>query len=406
MNVVKKIYCRAFQICFRAAIPLLPYTEPKILEGMDKIPKVLEKFDYHKVLIVTDKGITKVGLGKQLTDILDKEDISYEYFDETVANPTIANVEAARALYLEGKCEAIVALGGGSSMDCAKAAGARVVKPNQPISKMKGILKVHKKIPLLLAIPTTAGTGSETTLAAVITDEENHYKYPINDFPLIQKYAVLDYKVTTSLPKHLTATTGMDALTHAVEAYIGRSTTRYTRKKAIRAVKLIGRNLKKVYDNGEDAKARMNMLKAAYCAGVAFTQSYVGYVHGVAHSLGGQYGVPHGLANAVILPYVLEMYGESCYKKLAKLAVKANVIEEKSTTEETAKAFIRWIKDMNQSMDIPDYIEEINEEDIPAMAKHADKESNPLYPVPKLMNAKELEEVYRKVKKHDVQDGN
>lgn len=406
MNVVKKIYCRAFQICFRAAIPLLPYTEPKILEGMDKIPKVLEKFDYHKVLIVTDKGITKVGLGKQLTDILDKEDISYEYFDETVANPTIANVEAARALYLEGKCEAIVALGGGSSMDCAKAAGARVVKPNQPISKMKGILKVHKKIPLLLAIPTTAGTGSETTLAAVITDEENHYKYPINDFPLIPKYAVLDYKVTTSLPKHLTATTGMDALTHAVEAYIGRSTTRYTRKKAIRAVKLIGRNLKKVYDNGEDAKARMNMLKAAYCAGVAFTQSYVGYVHGVAHSLGGQYGVPHSLANAVILPYVLEMYGESCYKKLAKLAVKANVIEEKSTTEETAKAFIRWIKDMNQSMDIPDYIEEINEEDIPAMAKHADKESNPLYPVPKLMNAKELEEVYRKVKKHDVQDGN
>ena len=346
MNVVKKIYCRAFQICFRVAIPLLPYTEPKILEGMDKIPKVLEKFDYHKVLIVTDKGITKVGLGKQLTDILDKEDISYEYFDETVANPTIANVEAARALYLEGKCEAIVALGGGSSMDCAKAAGARVVKPNQPISKMKGILKVHKKIPLLLAIPTTAGTGSETTLAAVITDEENHYKYPINDFPLIPKYAVLDYKVTTSLPKHLTATTGMDALTHAVEAYIGRSTTRYTRKKAIRAVKLIGRNLKKVYDNGEDAKARMNMLKAAYCAGVAFTQSYVGYVHGVAHSLGGQYGVPHGLANAVILPYVLEMYGESCYKKLAKLAVKANVIEEKSTTEETAKAFIRWIKDM------------------------------------------------------------
>lgn len=406
MNVVKKIYCRTFQICFRAAIPLLPYTEPKILEGMDKIPKVLEKFDYHKVLIVTDKGITKVGLGKQLTDILDKEDISYEYFDETVANPTIANVEAARALYLEGKCEAIVALGGGSSMDCAKAAGARVVKPNQPISKMKGILKVHKKIPLLLAIPTTAGTGSETTLAAVITDEENHYKYPINDFPLIPKYAVLDYKVTTSLPKHLTATTGMDALTHAVEAYIGRSTTRYTRKKAIRAVKLIGRNLKKVYDNGEDAKARMNMLKAAYCAGVAFTQSYVGYVHGVAHSLGGQYGVPHGLANAVILPYVLEMYGESCYKKLAKLAVKANVIEEKSTTEETAKAFIRWIKDMNQSMDIPDYIEEINEEDIPAMAKHADKESNPLYPVPKLMNAKELEEVYRKVKKHDVQDEN
>lgn len=398
MNIVKKTYCRIFQICFRAALPLLPYTEPKILEGMDKIPKVLEKFNFNKVLVVTDKGITEVGLGKRLTDILDKAEISYEYYDNTVANPTISNVEEAKDMYIEGGCQAIIALGGGSSMDCAKAAGARVAKPNQPVSKMKGILKIHKKIPLLLAIPTTAGTGSETTLAAVITDEETHHKYPINDFPLIPKYAVLDYKVTTSLPQHLTATTGMDALTHAIEAYIGRSTTRYTRKKAVRAIKLIGKNLKKAYDDGNDAKARMNMLKASYCAGVAFTQSYVGYVHGVAHSLGGQYGVPHGLANAVILPYVLEMYGEACYKKLAKLAVKANIIEDKQNEEETAKAFIQWIKDMNQSMNIPDYIEGIEERDIPKMAKHADKESNPLYPVPKLMNAKELEEVYHRVK--------
>lgn len=395
MNIFKKIYCRTFQVCFRVAIPFLPYTEPKILEGMDKISKVLEKFNYNKVLIVTDRGITNIGLGKQLTDVLDQAEISYEYYDDTVANPTVSNVEEAKELYIQGGCQAIIALGGGSSMDCAKAAGARVAKPNQPVSKMKGILKIHKKIPLLLAIPTTAGTGSETTLAAVITDEETHYKYPINDFPLIPKYAVLDYKVTTSLPKHLTATTGMDALTHAVEAYIGRSTTRYTRKKAVRAVKLISKNLKTAYENGEDAKARMNMLKAAYCAGVAFTQSYVGYVHGVAHSLGGQYGVPHGLANAVILPYVLEMYGETCYKKLAKLAVKAKIVEEGQNDEETAKAFIQWIKDMNHAMDIPDYIEGIKEEDIPIMAKHADKESNPLYPVPKLMNAKELEEIYR-----------
>lgn len=399
MNIVKKTYCRIFQICFRAALPLLPYTEPKILEGMDKIPKVLEKFNFNKVLVVTDKGITEVGLGKQLTDILDKADISYEYYDNTVANPTVSNVEEAKDVYIQGGCQAIIALGGGSSMDCAKAAGARVAKPNQSVSRMKGILKIHKKIPLLLAIPTTAGTGSETTLAAVITDEETHHKYPINDFPLIPKYAVLDYKVTTSLPQHLTATTGMDALTHAVEAYIGRSTTRYTRKKAVRAVKLIGKNLKRAYDDGNDAKARMNMLKASYCAGVAFTQSYVGYVHGVAHSLGGQYGVPHGLANAVILPYVLEMYGEACYKKLSKLAVKANIIEDKQNEEETAKAFIQWIKDMNQWMNIPDYIEGIEERDIPKMAKHADKESNPLYPVPKLMNAKELEEIYYKVRR-------
>ena len=402
MNIFKKIYCRTFQICFRAALPLLPYKEPKILEGMDKIPRVLKQYGYSKVLIVTDRGITDIGLGKQLTDVLDKSDITYACYDNTVANPTITNVEEAKELYVQEECQAIIALGGGSSMDCAKAAGARVAKPNQPVCKMKGILKIHKKIPLLLAIPTTAGTGSETTLAAVITDEETHYKYPINDFPLIPKYAVLDYKVTTSLPKHLTATTGMDALTHAVEAYIGRSTTGYTRAKAVRAVKLIGKNLKTAYDDGENEKARTNMLKAAYCAGVAFTQSYVGYVHGVAHSLGGQYGVPHGLANAVILPYVLEMYGDTCYKKLAKLAVKAKIVEEGQNTEETAKAFIQWIKDMNREMNIPDHIDGIRDEDIPMMARHADRESNPLYPVPKLMNAKELEEIYRIVKKSDV----
>lgn len=397
MNKIKKVYCRIFQICFRIALPILPYREPKILEGMDKIPSVLKKKGIDKVLVVTDKGITNIGLGKQLTDTFDVVKLNYAYYDNTVANPTISNVEEARECYIENGCQALVAIGGGSAMDCAKAVGARIAKPKQPVNKMKGILKIHKKIPLLIAIPTTAGTGSETTLAAVITDEKTHYKYPINDFSLIPDYAVLDYKVTTSLPKHLTATTGMDALTHAVEAYIGRSTTGYTRKKAERAVKLIGRNLKKAYDNGNDEKARLNMLKASYCAGAAFTRSYVGYVHGVAHSLGGQYGVPHGHVNAVILPYVLEMYGASCYKKLAKLGRKADIIKD-ADDKSAAESFINWIKEMNKAMGIPENIPEIREEDIPKMAKYADKESNPLYPVPKLMNAKELEEIYRVVK--------
>jgi alcohol dehydrogenase class IV len=399
LNSFKKIYCRIFQTCFRIALPLLPYREPKILDGMDKIPNVLLKENKNKVLIVTDKGITKVGLGNKLTDILDCAGIEYEYFDETVANPTVENVEAALNVYINNNCKAIIAIGGGSAMDCAKATGARVVKPNQPLSKMRGILKIHKKIPTLLAIPTTAGTGSETTLAAVITDEKTHYKYPINDFPLIPRYAVLDYSVTTSLPKSLTATTGMDALTHAVEAYIGRSTSKYTRAKAIEAVKLIYENLKKAYDDGENAMARQNMLIAAYSAGIAFTQSYVGYVHGVAHSLGGQYGTPHGLANAVILPYVLEIYGDSCYKKLAKLAKETGMVQSDCDNKEAAMTFIQWVKDMNKSMDIPTYIEGIDKDDIPVMAQYADKESNPLYPVPRLMDAKELEKIYYAVMK-------
>lgn len=397
MKLYKKIYCRAFQFCFKVALPFLPYREPKILNSMGKIPDILDAKNIEKVLVITDQGITNIGLGKTLTDILESRNIGYEYFDETVANPTISNVEAAREIYVSHHCQALIAIGGGSAMDCAKATGARVVKPKQPVSKMRGLLKVHKKIPLLFAIPTTAGTGSETTLAAVITDDKTHHKYPINDFSLIPRFAVLDPSVTTSLPKSLTATTGMDALTHAVEAYIGGSTTKYTRKMACRAVKLIAENLKNAYDNGDDSVARKNMLKAAFYAGVAFTQSYVGYVHGVAHSLGGQYGVPHGKANAVILPYVLEMYGESCYGKLAKLGRKTGIVKS-SDDEEGAKEFIKWIKEMNQSMEIPEHIEEIRDEDISLMAKYADKESNPLYPVPKLMDRKELEEIYRKVK--------
>ena len=259
---------------------------------------------------------------------------------------------------------------------------------------MKGILKVHKRLPLLIAIPTTAGTGSETTLAAVITDAQTRYKYAINDFPLIPRYAVLDPKVTLSLPPAVTASTGMDALTHAVEAFIGNSTTYGTRKDALLAVKLIFENLDIVYNDGSNLDARRNMLHASFYAGCAFTKSYVGYVHAVAHSLGGQYNVPHGYANAVILPMVLEAYGSAVYKKLDKLAVEAGIADPEDSYEEGAKKFIQAIKDMKLRFHIGNTIPEIREEDIPKLAHYADKEANPLYPVPVLMNARELENFY------------
>ena len=327
MFVLRRIYCRVFQLAFRAALPVLPYRNPKIIPSDAGIPDVLRKHGVGSVMIVTDAGIRSLGLTAFLEKTLKENDISYCIYDRTVANPTIWNVEEAKDLYLKEGAQAIIAFGGGSSMDCAKAAGARIVKPHQSISQMKGLLKVHKKLPLLIAIPTTAGTGSETTLAAVITDSEKHYKYPINDFSLIPRYAVLDYHETVGLPKMITATTGMDALTHAVEAYIGASTTKETRKMAEEAVTLIHQHLKNAYDDGHNKEARKGMLKAAYCAGVAFTKSYVGYVHAVAHSLGGQYGTPHGLANAVILPVVLRMYGPACEKKLACLARKTDLIK-------------------------------------------------------------------------------
>lgn len=394
MNLFKKIYCRTFQTVFKFALPFLPYRTPKIAGSVKALPEIIRKKKCSHVLIITDAGIRSLGLTKRLEQALAQSDIAYTIYDRTVANPTTANVYEALELYDANNCDALIGFGGGSSIDCAKAVGAKIAKPGQSLAKMKGILKIHKKLPLLIAIPTTAGTGSETTLAAVITDADTRHKYAINDFPLIPRYAVLDPKVTLSLPPFITATTGMDALTHAVEAYIGNSTTYGTRKNALQAVQLIFENIDTAYNDGTNINARRNMLHASFYAGCAFTKSYVGYVHTVAHSLGGEYNVPHGLANAVLLPTVLEAYGSSIHKKLYQLALAADIVQEDTPYEEAALAFITAVKDMKKRFQIGDTIKEIREEDIPKLAHYAAHEANPLYPVPVLMDAKELEYFY------------
>ena len=394
MNTLRKIYCRAFQKAFHIAIPFLPYRKPKIAGSVKELPEIIMRHKCTHVLIITDGGIMKLGLTRRLEKALKEAGIPYTIYDKTVANPTTVNVREALELYHKEGCDAIIGFGGGSSMDCAKAVGACAVKPNQSLAQMKGILKVHKKLPLLMAVPTTAGTGSETTLAAVITDADTRYKYAINDFPLIPRYAVLDPKVTLSLPPFITATTGMDALTHAVEAYIGNSTTIDTRRDALKAVKLIFENIDIAYEYGDNIQARRNMLHASFYAGCAFTKSYVGYVHAVAHSLGGQYNVPHGLANAILLPLVLREYGSCIDKKLHRLAIAAGLADKNTPDHEAAELFIRAIEEMKERLGIVNIVKEIQETDIPKLAHYADKEANPLYPVPKLMDASELEKFY------------
>lgn len=394
MKKLKKIYCRTFQAGLKTALPFLPYRKPEIIGSVKAIPDIIKKHGCDNILIITDTGVRSLGLTRRLENVLTKNGISYYVYDKTVANPTTANVAEALELYLSNQCSAIIGFGGGSSIDCAKAVGARAVKPKQSLAKMKGILKVHKKLPLLIAVPTTAGTGSETTLAAVITDAETRHKYAINDFPLIPRCAVLDPKVTLSLPPSITATTGMDALTHAVEAYIGRSTTFGTRKDALLAVKLIFENIDKAYTDGSNIEARRNMLHASFYAGCAFSKSYVGYVHAVAHSLGGEYNIPHGLANAVLLPFVLEAYGPCIHKKLHHLSTAAGISAKDISHDIAAREFIDAIKAMKRRFGIGDAIEAIKETDIPKLSHYADKEANPLYPVPVLMGADELEQFY------------
>ena len=390
MNPVKMIYCRAFQISLRLALPLLPYRNPEILSSLSEVAPLLRKKGIESVMIVTDRSIRGLGLTKGLEESLADAGLNVAVFDSTVANPTTDNVEDARRMYIRNKCQALIGFGGGSSIDAAKAVGARIAHPKKPLSKMGGILKVWKRIPLLIAVPTTAGTGSETTLASVIVDSETRHKYPINSFPLIPRYAVLDPEVTLSLPPSITAATGIDALTHAVEAFIGRSTTKETRAASIEAVRLIFENLPKAVENGSDINARRNMLRASFLAGSAFTKSYVGYVHAVAHSLGGKYNTPHGLANAVLLPHVLRAYGASAEKKLSILA-------EAIGMRKNGEAFIKAVEALEKEIGIPGYIKGIDEKDIHELAILAEREANPLYPVPKLMTAEELEPFYKAV---------
>lgn len=395
MNLIQHICCRAYQGVFRAALPFLPYREPEILHRCEELPDTLKQHKIKKILIVTDPGIVACGLMTKITSVLAKEKISYSVYDQTSANPTVRNVEEALALYQKEHCKALLAIGGGSAMDCAKALGARIACPKKTLGRLKGTLHVLHRIPLLITVPTTAGTGSENTLAAVITDSEKKHKYVLNDFVLIPRYAILDAELTYSLPPHLTATTGMDALTHAVEAYIGRSTTKETREKALLAVKTIYQNIETAYHDGHNHAAREQMLNAAYLAGFAFSRSYVGYVHAVAHSLGGQYNIPHGLANAVLLPEVLESYGSCIHKKLHILGCAAGVCTEQDSIKAGAGKFIASIRTLNKNMGIPDFLSGIQESDIETMSVHAAKEANPLYPVPKLMTRKELETFYR-----------
>lgn len=390
----KKVFCRTFQLGFRAALPVLPYREPVIINSCADLGRTLKKEGATHVLIVTDRGIVENGISGLLEAALNRFGIPYTIYDKTLSNPTVEHVEEALSLYHQNKCDAIIAIGGGSSMDCAKAVGARVAYPNKTLAQMKGVLRVLKKTPTIIAIPTTAGTGSEVTLAAVITDAHEHHKYAIMSFPLIPDYAVLDATLTYSLPKHLTSTTGMDALTHAVEAYIGRSTTKQTRTLALEATKLVFDNIEHAYECGTNHEARKNMLHAAYKAGIAFSMSYVGYIHAIAHSLGGQYGVPHGLANAVTMPYVLEAYGDAAHRKLHELGVAAGVCSTDETDAEGACKFIEAIKELNAKMIIPTKISGIKRDDIEHLSRTAEKEANPLYPVPKLMTAQELANLY------------
>lgn len=422
---MNSLFCRIYQGAMKVGMYMLPWHTPEVIEDRadsDRLLEDIKRREVERLLVVMGPNMMKRGLPVPMLEKLRANGIECEVFDRLTSDPTDAQVEEGVRLYNEKNAQGIILFGGGSPMDCGKAIAARIARPDRTIAELQGVLKVRsrRKVPVMWAIPTTSGTGSEATMAAVITDHETHRKKSINDMAIIPHVCVLDAGLTAGLPPDITAYTGMDALCHAVEAYTNNAyNTALEKKMAKDAVKLIYENLEGAYENGSDMEKRQNMQRAAFYAGRAFTRGCVGYVHAIGHAVGGLYGVPHGKAMAILLPHVLKAFGSSAEAKLAELADHCGLSAEygvdhddrtggcacpaygamkgKTTNNGKARLFIEWIENTKRSMDIPDRFDCIKEEDVETIAKWADAEANPLYPVPKIFDRKQLEDLVRSV---------
>lgn len=375
------------------------YMQPRMIKGehalLDLVDVLKEKHLTH-YMIVTTPGFIKRGTLQSFFEALTQNDIQYSIFHDVKPDPEISDVEKLKEMFIKDGCQALIAIGGGSVIDCSKAALACVPMKNLDVKTILHTGRVSKQLPLLIAVPTTAGTGSEVTAGAVITDPIKKRKYALSHLFLIPKYAVLDASLLASLPAKMTAYSGMDALTHAIEAYINCFNNRKTNEYALCAIKSIFQYLVPSFEDGLNMQYQLELLEASYNAGVAISNNYVGYVHAIAHGIGGMYHLQHGMINAIILPIVLEEYGDAVVGKLAKIADVVGITG--ATDQDKSKQFIQKLKELNHIFSIPTSISEIQNEDIHYLAIGAEKEGNPTYPTPVTWNVAQFEKVIRKIK--------
>lgn len=382
------------------AVRFLPIPQPTILVGpgsSGRLGQTIAGFGHGRILIVTDSIISKLGLLDDLTNALTAGGAEYVIFDAITPDAPIPLIEEGIEFYWEHGCDAIVAFGGGSSMDASKAIAAAVSNPGKTLRELAGYFKGLQTPVKIYAVPTTAGTGSEVTVAAVISDPENHTKLVIVDTRLVPKMAALDPCLMTGLPPHITAATGIDALTHAIEAFVGHWASPSTDDMALSAVGLIFDNLRVAYSDGKNLAAREKMALAATYAGFAFTRANVGYVHAIAHQFGGKYHTPHGLANAIMLPLVLKYSLPAITDRLALLAVRAKLGRENDADDVLAQKFLDAVDQLNLDLGIPTFLAALKESDIPQLAEAACREAHTGYPVPRYMSQAVCEDIIRQV---------
>jgi len=439
------------------ALTVIPQKVPVLFSGQGavrKIPEELATLKAGKPLIITDVGVEKAGILAQLTEILKSASIPYAVFPGITPDPTFEVCEKALEALRANSCDSVIALGGGSVMDAGKLVRMGATH-KKPLARFAGLLKCRNRGLPFICVPTTAGTGSEATAAAVITDSMKHRKITVLDPRLPPDSTILDPALTVGLPPALTAATGIDALTHAVEAYCNTLHYRDVDVQALEATRLIFANLPRAYTDGSDLEARENMLKASHIAGRAFTRGFVGYVHAVAHRFGEKYHVPHGLANAIALPWFLDFYVDVCPERLADLAdmvpredtrredtrredtrredtrreaKSAAVVSEAAAVPEApremelpkqefnprsmnkaerrawfqkkARVFCDAVKALEAEIGIPEKGDFIRAEDIASIAEGAIKEAHGTpYPVPAVLDANDLETLIRKMMK-------
>ena len=336
------------------------------------LPKEIARLGLHKAFVATDKDLIKFGVAEKVLSVLREASIPYEVFSEIKPNPTVSNVKAGLRAYAASGADFIIAIGGGSSMDTAKAIGIITNNPEfSDVVSLEGVADTKKKSVPIIALPTTAGTAAEVTINYVITDEENHKKMVCVDPNDIPAVAIVDPELMYSMPKGLTAATGMDALTHAIESYITPGAWVMSDMFELKAIEMIAQNLKAAVDNGKDVAAREAMSQAQYIAGMGFSNVGLGIVHSMAHPLGAFYDTPHGVANALLLPYVMEYNAESpAAPKYIHIAKAMGVDTTGMSEAEGVKAAIEAVKALSISINIPQKLHEINvkEEDIPALA--------------------------------------
>lgn len=399
MSIAKKALHNVAIAVTGVASKLIPDRVPMTLLGpgaSKDLCAAISQAGARKLLIVTDAMLVKLGLVAKITRALEANGVSWSIYDGVKPDPTSDQVEAGVAMLRRDGCDAVLAIGGGSPMDAAKIIAA-VATNDKPLKKLEGLLKVRRTPLPLYAIPTTAGTGSEVTIAAVVSDPTTHAKKFFVDPKLLPLMTALDPSLMVGLPPAITAATGMDALTHAIESYLSKTSNEQTERWASAAIRLIFSNLHKVFRNGADLEARSAMALASYYAGLAFTRTSVGYVHAIAHQLGAHYGTPHGLANAMVLPHVLEFSKEPARRRLADMAEMIGV--EENGEAESAQSFLDAVRDLARTVSIPTKLDTLKEGDIAKIAKDALAEAHMNYPVPRYMEKSDCEQLVRSLLK-------